>query len=128
MCVNKEAKHISVSLGYIDEMKINKNGFVKYKVLYKSNGGKNRTLWTDWMENEGYSVGDSIPVHAREFAGVSKPISVNQNPQRSDSPYVFAMVIATVGAFVTGYVMAKNEDCIKKSCVSKIKNISNSLL
>ena len=101
----------SHSIGSIEEIKVRKNGTVKYKIVYPDYKGRVYSAWTDWMRNDGYEIGDSIPVRnvaIPSFGLLNIPLSINSNPQKHVEPYVAAMVAAGIGALIAGYQIGKH--------------------
>ena len=102
----------TVSVGVIDEIKTRDDGAVKYKIAYKDYKGRTFTAWTSWMRDDGYRLGDSIPVNnlaIPSFGLVNVPLAVNNCPQKHVEPYVAAMVLAGIGALIAGYHIGKSK-------------------
>ena len=101
----------AVSIGVIEEIKIKKNGSVKYKILYRDYDGREYSAWTTCMRDDGYRVGDSITVKnvsVPSFGLLNVPLAVNNQPQRYVEPYVAAMVVTGIGALIGGYFIGKS--------------------
>ena len=101
----------TVSIGIVEEMKTRLSGDVKYKIAYRDYKGRVYSAWTIWMRDDGYNVGDSIPVRnvsVPSFGLLNIPLAVNNHPQRYVEPYVAAMVLAGVGALIAGYNIGRN--------------------
>lgn len=102
---------ITLSIGIVDEIRTNVNGLVKYKITYKDYLQREFTAWTSWMRDDGYKIGDSIPVKnlaIPSFGMLNVPLSVNNHPQNHVELYVAAMVTAGIGALIAGYNIGKN--------------------
>jgi hypothetical protein len=101
----------TVSIGVIEGVKKRVNGSAKYRITYRDYKGREYSAWTDWMRDDGYEIGDSIPVSnlsIPSFGLLNVPTSVNNHPQHHVEPYVAAMVLAGVGALIAGYNIGKN--------------------
>lgn len=105
-------KMTALSLGMIEEVRYNRQGFVKYKIIYKDYQDRKFVAWTNWMRDDGLKIGDSIPVKnlaIPSFGLLNVPVEVNNHPQRYVEPYVAAMVLAGVGALIAGYHIGKSD-------------------
>ena len=103
---------VSLSVGIIYKMKVNKEGLVQYEIAYKDCNGKEHRKWSDWMRLDGYKIGDSIPVKTMTVPGtcglVSVMLEVNKHPQKRMEPYVGAIAITGICALIAGYNIGKN--------------------
>ena len=102
----------TVSLGVIEETKNRKDGSVRYKIAYRDYKGRDFSAWTTWMRDDGYKIGDSVPVNnfaIPSFGMLNIPVAVNNHPQRYVEPYVAAMVLAGIGALIAGYHIGKSK-------------------
>ena len=99
------------SIGIVEGSKTRLNGDVKYKIAYRDYQGREYSAWTTWMRDDGYRIGDSIPVRnisVPSFGLLNIPLAINNHPQRYVEPYVAAMVVAGIGALIAGYNIGKN--------------------
>lgn len=104
------------SVGIIEKIKKRKDETVKYKISYPDYKGRVYSAWTTWMRDDGYQIGDSIPVKniaIPSFGLLNIPLSINSNPQKYVEPYVAAMVATGIGALIAGYHIGKHS---KKNC------------
>lgn len=105
-------ERITVSLGIVEEVQHNINGFVKYKIAYVDYQGRSYTTWSNWMRDDQYKIGDSIPVKnvsIPSFGLLNIPLAINNNPQHHEEIYISATVIASIGAMLIGYNIGKNK-------------------
>lgn len=105
-------KCVSLSIGVVEAMKTNKEGLVKYCILYKDRKGRKCKAWTNWMKSDRYAVGDHIPVKniaIPSFGLINIPLTVSGHPQTYVEPYVAAIVLAGIGALIAGYNIGKNK-------------------
>lgn len=105
-CKRFEDSPVTLSVGVIEEMRHNLDGLVKYKIIYRDYKGREFVAWTNWMRDDNYRVGDSIPVKnmaVPSFGLLNVPLAINNHPQRYVEPYVAAMVLAGIGAMIAGY-------------------------
>ena len=99
----------AVSLGLVEQRKEH-NNLVKYKISYKDSEGKLHSTWTNWMRDDGYKVGDSIPVKSiAPFGRVNIPVAIDCQPQRHIAPYIAALAIVNTCSWVIGYKKGKRK-------------------
>lgn len=102
---------VTMSIGCIENIKTNRNGKVKYEILFKDRYGKQHKEWSDWVFPSGYNAGASIPVKSLDVPGtfglVSVLLEVNGVTQRRVEPFVAATTISVVGAALVGYAIGK---------------------
>lgn len=106
-------KYTNLSVGMIVDMKTNACRMVKYKILYKDYKDRQYAVWSNWMRDDGYRVGDSIPmknITIPSFGLLNMPLEVNNHPQKHVEPYIVAMVAAGIAALVCGYNIGKSKN------------------
>lgn len=103
----------ALSLGLIEQRKEKSNSQVKYKILYKDYNGKEHKTWTNWMRDDGYKVGDSIPVRSiavPSFGLVNLPVAIDNNPQTFLAPYILGVIVGCASTLFLGYQLGKNKE------------------
>jgi hypothetical protein len=110
----------SKSVGVITNTKVHRNGFVKYKILYRDMNDREHTSWSDWMRFDGYQIGDSIPVKyivLPPTLGICNGLlEVNNHPQNQIQSMIAPVAIASIASLGVGYFIGK--------CLSKNKRSS----
>lgn len=104
---------INVVVGVVEDIKTNDHGAVRYKIAYRSDSGREHRTWSNWMRNDGYKIGDSIPVKTASVPGtfklVSVPIEVNRSPQRRVEPYTASLALAATCGLLIGLMIGKEK-------------------
>ncbi len=111
---NKQEKEfIRLSVGMIEQMKINKCNLVQYQIAFRDDNGNTNKKWTNWMRYDGYEPGNSIPI---KILTVNLPVSqlnilleANNTPQVHYESYVITTVMAGLVALWAGYSAGKNK-------------------
>ena len=105
---------VNLVVGIVEDMKTNNNGAVRYKIAYKTDSGRVHRAWSNWMRNDGYEIGSSIPLKALNVPGtfklISVPVEVNRSPQRRVEPYAASLALATVCGLLAGLLIGKRKD------------------
>lgn len=105
---------VTMSIGCIENIKTNRNGKVKYEILFKDRHGKQHKEWSDWVFPSGYTAGASIPVKSLDVPGtfglISVLLEVNGVTQRRVEPFVAFTTISVVGAALAGYAIGKSRN------------------
>ena len=104
-------KYVSISIGCIDNVKTNRNGKVKYEVVYKDSNGNLHLVWSDWTTPSRYNAGDSIPVKSLLIPGTfgkcSVLLEVNNIIQHRIEPYIAITAMAMASSLLVGYAIGK---------------------
>ena len=103
--------YVSISIGCIDNVKTNRNGKVKYEVIYKDANGNLHHEWSDWTTPSRYNAGDSIPVKSMlvpgTFGKCSVLLEVNNIIQHRIEPYIAITAMAMASSLLVGYAIGK---------------------
>lgn len=110
----RREERINLVVGIVEDMKTNENGAVRYKIAYKTDSGREHRAWSNWMRNDGYQIGSSIPLKALNVPGtfelISVPIEVNRSPQRRVEPYAVSLALAAMCGLLAGLLLGKDKD------------------
>jgi hypothetical protein len=111
-CFFESPRHVSV--GSIESIRTNKKNKVKYEIAYPDKKGKVHKAWSNWMQNDGYNAGDSIPVQSLSipctFGLCSTLLEVKGMHQQHSELYVAAIVATGVGLGLLGYCLGKKNN------------------
>lgn len=100
---------VNLSVGYIEDYKVNKCGKVKYKVLYKDYNGKKHSDWTNWMQDAHLETGASVPIKAFSLFGINFPLEINSEKQKRAEPYTMMLAATGIAALFVGLAIGKNK-------------------
>lgn len=102
---------VCVSLGVVMNVKrCPRNELVKYQIAYRDDNGRDRMQWSDWMRDDGYEIGDSIPVKALILPMMSMLLEVDNTPQSHVDLYSAAIVGMGMFALIAGYFIGKERN------------------
>ena len=111
---NQLDNQINLVVGVVEDMKTNQNGAVRYKIAYRTDSGREHRVWSNWMRNDDYEIGSSIPLKVLNVPGtfelISVPIEVNRSPQRRVEPYVASLMLSAACGLLVGMMIGKEKD------------------
>ena len=100
---------IHMSVGNIESVRVNKNNRVKYEIAYLDRHGKEHKTWSNWMQDDGYKAGDSIPVRSIALPGTfglySPLLEVSGVHQNRTEVYAMTTAVVAVGVGLIGYAI-----------------------
>jgi len=107
----KHEDKIFISLGVIEKLKRNEADDVRYLIRYKTEDEKEHLVWSNWMRDDGYKVGDSIAVRGYRVTKLlpfNVTRDIDRHPQTDHRPLAVALAVFGVGAAVIGFILGRS--------------------